>query len=299
MMERWEGKGPQLMWMSKPSFADYSTEEIIWAEVPNGVVHKTVPFVAPITGKEFLILNPTLKTHNLGIHTMCGKGLQGIIATEFKHFCGFNDAWGTGHYSAERLANYYQPDLCESIAEAYQSHIQRDLPFWKSYRDRTTGVSRFETHSQRTADAVSAVNKIYEGRIFNIVEGLIGRDGTAFNQGNDYYAGLLIAGVSIFEVDKVAAWMMGHDSKYIPWLVVGEDRGFGSSDIHDTEIYLLPENRRVSPEELRELVVPLPVNLHGQCERMGLGDILFHDDYIASKRYENAKKAMEELWHPR
>jgi len=299
MMERWEGKGPQLMWMSKPSFADYSVDEITWADVPNGVVHKTFPFVKPITGKEFLILNPTLKTHNLGIHTMCGKGLQGIVATEFKHFCGFNDSWGTGHYSEERLEKYYQPNLRESIAEAYQSHVQRDLPFWTSYRDRKTGVSRFEPHSQRTADVVSTVNKMYEGRMLNIVEGLVGRDGTAFNQGNDHYVGLLIAGVSIFEVDKVAAWIMGHDSKYIPWLVVGEDRGFGSRDIHDTEIYLLPDNRRVSPEELRQFVVPLPVILHGQSERMGLGDILFHDDYLASGRYENAKKAMEELWNPR
>ena len=298
MMERWQGKGPQLMWMTRQSFAEYSADEITWADVPDGVVHRTFPFVAPVTGKEFLINNPTMKTHNLGVLTMCGKGLQGIVANEFKHFCSFNDSWGTGNYSEEQLEKYYQPDLRESIAAAYQSHVQRDLPFWESYRDRKTGVGRFEPHSQRTVDVVSTVNKLYEGRMLNIVEGLIGRDGTAFNQGNDHYAGLLIAGVSIFEVDKVAAWMMGHDPRYIPWLVVGEDRGLGSSDIHDTELYLLPDNRRVSPEELRELIVPLPVTLHGQTQQMGLGDLLFHDDFVLSGEYERARKAMADLWHP-
>ncbi len=295
MMERWNGQGPTLAWMSKPSFADYSPDEITWGEVPNGVIHKVFPFVKPVMGNEFLILAPTMKTHNLGIITMCGKGQQGVVATEFKHFCSFNDAWGKGHYSEERLEKYYQPNLRESIKEAYQEHVRRNLPFWTSYRDKTTGVSRFEPHSHRTVDVVSATNKMYEGRLFCIVEGLIGRDGTAFNQGNDHYAGLLIAGANIFEVDKVTAWLMGHDPKYIPWLVVGEDRGLGSRDIHDTEIYLLPDNRKVTPEELSDFIVPLPVILHGQSEKLGLGDILFHDDYINSERYEHAKRVMENI----
>ena len=295
MMERWQDKGPELTWMSRGSFAEYSEDEITWVDVPDGVVHRKLPFVAPVTGREFLINNPTLKTHNLGVLTGCGKGLQGVLAQQFKHFCSFNDQWGSGHYDEETLAKYYQPDLRESIAAAYKAHVARDLPFWTTYADKKTGVGRFEPHSQRVVDTVLTVNKMYEGRLLNIFEGLIGRDGTAFNQGGDRFVGLLIAGTSIFEVDKVAAWMMGHDPRYIPWLVVGEDRGLGSRDIHDTELHLLPDDRIVTPEELRKHVVRLPVYLHGQSDRLGLGDTLLHDDYVKTPQYEKARVALENI----
>ncbi len=289
MFERWETRGPQLAWTSTWDFDCYTPDRLTWVPAQDGKIHSVFPLVKPFTGgDEWFITFPTMKTHNLGIVTLAGKGMQGIVADGYKHFCSHLDSFGSGWYPPERLAQHYQPQLIEYAIQEYKRHCERQLPFWAVGLDAKYGVGRFEPHSQRTADLVATVQSLYEGRLLCIVEGLIGRDGTAFNQGDDHYAGLMIAGCNIFEVDKVTSWLMGHDPRYIPWLVVGEDRGIGQCAIETSEVYLMPEHRRLSARELREMAVPLPVNLHGMTEKLNLGDIFFTDEYVTSSDYSAA-----------
>lgn len=293
MMQRWEPHGLDLMWTSTWNYDHYRPEQLHWVPVPDGKIHNTFPLVEPFTGREeWFITFPTLKTHNLGVVTLAGKGMQGVVADGYKHFCSPLDNFGSGWYTPERLAEHYQPQLIDHVKQEYQKHCERELPFWRTNRDKHHCVSRFEPHSQRTADLVSTIEAAYEGRILCIVEGLIGRDGTAFNQGDDHYVGLMVAGCSIFEVDKVTSWLAGHDPRYIPWLVVAEDRGMGTCDIQTSDVYLMPEHRQLSPDELKSMAHPLPVNLHGMTDRLELGDVFFTDEYVTSPAYVHANEAM-------
>jgi uncharacterized protein (DUF362 family) len=129
---------------------------------------------------------------------------------------------------------------------------------------------------QRIVDIVSAFTPYEEHFVLNVVEGIIGRDGTAFNQGHDVPVGLVVAGINPVHVDAVAGFLMGHDPRYVPFLIIANERGLGEHDIRKIEVFSLPEKRPMSVEELESLIVPLPVYLHGD----GKHPILFNEKFL-------------------
>ncbi|HPT98134.1 MAG TPA: hypothetical protein PLU39_09715, partial [Armatimonadota bacterium] len=103
--------------------------------------------------------------------------------------------------------------------------------------------------------------------LLNVVEGIIGRNGTAFSQGEDVPVGLVVAGINPVHVDAIASLLMGHDPQVIPYLVVARERGLGESDPTRIPVFRLPERTPLTVEELQEMAVPLPVFLHGDASR--------------------------------
>jgi len=77
-----------------------------------------------------------------------------------------------------------------------------------------------EQWAQRGLDAASAITPS-----LNVVEGVIGRDGSGFDVGRDELCNVVIAGLSSPEVDAVGTWIMGHDPREMPYLRIAKERG--------------------------------------------------------------------------
>lgn len=269
-----ENRGARLNWMNKHHWKDYREDEITWIKVPNGVVHKEFPIVSPVrrTGTA-LISVPTMKTHNLGVMTLCCKGLQGVIATGYKHFCSGLEGLET---LPPEILEHFQPDFIEKILAENERHMAMKFPYWGLQVDRKYNVASFETWGQRIADAVSIFKPYEKHFLLNVVEGIIGRNGTAFNQGFDVPVGLVVAGVNPVHVDAVAGFLMGHDPRYVPFLIIANERGLGQNDLRKINVFGLPDMRRLSIEELESMVVTLPVYLHGNAKNQ----ILFNEKFF-------------------
>lgn len=85
-----EKRGIPLLNLNK---LNYDDEDLNWVTVEDSVVMKDIPFVRPILDENTSFINiPTLKTHNLGLTTLCCKNLQGVVAHGYKHYCNALDS---------------------------------------------------------------------------------------------------------------------------------------------------------------------------------------------------------------
>jgi uncharacterized protein (DUF362 family) len=59
----------------------------------------------------------------------------------------------------------------------------------------------------------------------NIIEGVVGRDGTGFNRGSNIPMGLVLAGQHTLSLDRVGAELMGFPPREVCFLRAAEERG--------------------------------------------------------------------------
>jgi uncharacterized protein (DUF362 family) len=250
LAEEW---GIELLDLNKKPGA-YAEEELNWTPV-DGVVFKDIPFVRPVNDPDVVFLNvPTMKTHNLGIISLCGKALQGTIAMGYRHFCGpIEEALAR----VKGARKHYQPDVRERVRELFERHVREGYPRWDAEG------TRYEGYAQRTCDAVQAIR----GSLC-IVEGVIGRDGTAFHHGKDVLANLTVGGVNPVHVDAVTAYLMGHDPRNIGYLRAAAERGLGIVDPERIPVFLITGDGPVRchhPDEIGRLA--LGVYFRGDTSR--------------------------------
>ena len=246
-------RGIELLDLNKAPGA-YAEDELNWTPLA-GVIFKEIPFVRPINDPDVVFINvPTMKTHNLGVISLCGKALQGTIAMGYRHFCGMVEDV-LDKPSGARV--HYQPDALEQIQAHYERHLREGLPRWDQEG------TRYEGYAQRTADAVQA-----HCGFLCLVEGVIGRDGTAFHQGKDVLTNLTVGGVNPVNVDAITAYLMGHEPRNIGYLRVAGERGLGSIDPERIPVFLLTADgpkRCRHPEEIGR--VELGVYFRGDSSR--------------------------------
>lgn len=208
--------------------SNYSDDELNWVTVENGVVMKDIPFVKPILDENTRFVNiPTLKTHNLGITTLCCKNLQGTVAHGYKHYC--QRLSSIAKYPSEQL-RHFQPNYEKAVLESWKRHVEHNWPRWDMREEAD------EVWAQRTCDALMAIKPWV-----NIIEGIVGRDGTAFRQGKDHLGNLIIAGVHPVHVDAVATYLMGHNPQRVNYLMLAQERGLGEIDPKKIDVYLLQD----------------------------------------------------------
>lgn len=263
-----EMRGVRLLWASKHRFADFREDEVTWVPVPGGVVHREIPMVIPFRKPGTALINaPTLKTHNLAVTTLCCKALQGVAPHGYKQFCAGLNAYDSPQAYPPEVLEHFHPGFRERVRAEHARHCALGLPYWDSNPDPVYGVGRFECWAQRAADMLTAFTPFEEHFLLNVVEGIIGRNGTAFSQGEDVPVGLVVAGINPVHVDAVASFLMGHDPTVIPYLVVAQERGLGESDPARIPTFQLPDLAPLTMEDLQEMAVPLPVYLHGDAGR--------------------------------
>lgn len=162
--------------------------------------------VAPNT---LLINVPKLKTHNLSITTLGMKNLMGLVNVFDRHYCA--QAWR---------------DLPGEI-----SMNPRPRSEWF---DRSIHEHWQEGLALRLADTARAIRPA-----LNLIEGIVGREGTGFQRGRNRPLGLVIAGVNLVAVDSLASYLMGFDPQSLIYLKVAARAGLGENDIRKLRVYTL------------------------------------------------------------
>lgn len=177
--------------------------------------------VAPST---VLINVPKLKTHNLGITTLCFKNQMGLDNVFDRHYCA--------------------QAMCELPQE-----LRRDEVPGRQWMDEALHNRWQEGLARRLIDLAQVVTPH-----LNVVEGVVGRDGTGFHQGRNYPLGMVVAGINMVAVDSVASYAMGFDPQRIVYLRMAADHGLGCNDLARLRIYTLEDSAVVpchDPEALR------------------------------------------------
>ena len=191
-------------------------------EVAGGQVFECYPIYREVTDCAYFINAPLAKCHNLGCTTLSIKNLMGIIAKPERHLC--------------------------AIQEVDKSFSEEEL-----YRVTETGYSLFEDRFyHKLCDLLVALRSLQIPRI-SIVDGLVGRDGTAFNEGDNYPLGWSVAGVNEVHVDAVATYLMGLDPQETPYLQFARDRGLGGIDIDEIEVVDLANGTALAADALAQL----------------------------------------------
>ncbi len=191
-------------------------------EVADGQVFERYPIYREVTDCAFFFNAPLAKCHNLGCTTLSIKNLMGIIAKPERHLC--------------------------VVQEVDQGFTEEEL-----YRVTETGYSLFEDRFyHKLCDLLVALRGLQIPRI-SVVDGLIGRDGTAFNEGDNYPLGWSVAGVNEVHVDTVATYLMGLDPLETPYLQFARDRGLGTIDIHEIEVVDLANSAALAADALAQL----------------------------------------------
>ncbi len=270
-------------------FEHYSKQELNWHRVPKPVVWKRIPTYRPIGDRDNLFINMAkLKCHNLGLTTLTVKNLQGTVPHGYGQYCL---SWAALPALAQRTyrINYkrdFVQDYQERIEQSFLRHRRAGYKYWdyenyypeyekrggwdtfKKIRKNPAEVNEFmkgierlmwdEQWCQRALDSATAITPS-----INIIEGVIGRDGSGFDTGRDELTNVVIAGLSVFEVDAVGSYIMGHNPKELYYTRIAKERGLGENDPEKIQMYWIRGDSIVpvkNPEELRRF--RLGVNLH-------------------------------------
>ena len=207
-----------------------TTASCVSRPVPDPLVFANLAVDREATDSETVLINvPKLKTHNLAITTLSMKNLMGIVYTPDRHYC--RQAWleiPEGERAAAETADTASPDA----------------PFDTRLHERwQAGLAR------RLADTA----KVSAPRL-NVVEGVVGRDGTGFRNGANYALGFVVAGVNVVAVDTVASYLMGFDPASLVYLRVAADAGVGTNDMDALRVFEVDDGRLVrcdDPARLR------------------------------------------------
>ncbi len=178
--------------------------------VPQYQARATLNVSRLAVGDKTVLLNvPKLKTHNLAITTLCLKNMMGAVNVFDRHYC--HQAW-------------------QEIPE----QLRQDDRSRHEWMDETVHALWQEGLARRLNDTA----KVIPPRL-NIVEGVIGRDGTGFHRGCNFLLGLVITGVNMVAVDTVASYLMGFDPAQLIYLRMAAAAGLGSNDMTRLHIYVV------------------------------------------------------------
>ncbi len=201
-------------------------------------IKKTVPdpLIYPIrnvsryaTASNSILINvPKMKTYNLGITSLCLKNLMGLDDVFERHYCG--QAWrelpGIDNYGGRPKNEWMDADLHR---------------LWQQ------GLA------VRLADLAKVIKPD-----LNIVEGVVARDGTGFNRGQNYALGMSVAGINPVSVDSVTSYIMGFNPLELVYLQIAHSAGLGNHDLARIQIYLA-DGDKISPcDDPRTIRTPVP-----------------------------------------
>ena len=115
------------------------SEFIQWVDVPDGVVHKKIPYLWPVNVPDTFYLNiAKFKTHDTGL-TLCCKNHQGSVANKYQRFCHGTGAIKNYHY------DYLAENPVKTCEALYDKHLADGLPLW----DRLTEPGKEKNLSPR------------------------------------------------------------------------------------------------------------------------------------------------------
>jgi len=203
-------------------------------KVPHPLVHPVRNVSRLAVGPNTVLFNvPKLKNHGLTLATLCMKNLMGVDNVFDRHYCSQSN-----RELAAESAGLEQPES-EKMTHSRHEALQEKM-------------------GHRLADLAQVVQPQ-----LNIVEGVVGRDGTGFQRGVNHPLGLVIAGTNVVAVDTVASYIMGFDPSQLIYLRVAAEAGLGINDVNRLCVYTAQADEDelilVRGDDLQALRVPTPL----------------------------------------
>ncbi|MBT7862555.1 MAG: DUF362 domain-containing protein [Gemmatimonadetes bacterium] len=196
--------------------------------VEGGVVYDRYPIYTAVTDSSFFFNIPLAKCHNLGVTTLTIKNLMGILGRPERHLCAVQE-------------------------------VDEPLGEEALWRLGDSGYSVFEERFyHKLCDLLIALRSLEIPRL-SVVDGLIGRDGTAFNEGANYPLGWSLVGVDEVKIDTVGTWLMGLDPLQTPYLQFAAERGLGTIRMDEIDVVDLATGDKLDLKALEEIRVKKPL----------------------------------------
>lgn len=203
---------------------DLNADSHVRVPIPEGIVFKEMPIASTIKDPEAYFVDVAkLKSHNLAITTLTIKNLQGIVVPiGERHMCT-----PFPRYEGDRGGR--------------GSEISPD--------------NKLDTH-ERWANKILDIYLAAKPDL-NLVEGIVGRDGTGFHRGDNLPTRTAIGGSNPVAVDTLASFIMGFDPAKLTYLREAGKRSLGPNQVSELEIYEVTEGGRVKPcDDPEKLVSP-------------------------------------------
>lgn len=183
--------------------------EIIWREVPNGVIFQRIGYVAPINAADAFNINiAKFKAHGMGI-TLTSKNWQGTNVHPYVHYCESLSRLTRGK-SASFVADV-QASYSDSVTALHAQHRDATVPRWdRPGTDWNSGWG-MEGWAQKTLDNLSA-----SSMDLAMIEGIYGRDGNWMDgphggAAQDFLTNVVVFGRDPIKVDLIGHWLAGHE----------------------------------------------------------------------------------------
>lgn len=215
----WRGTGfPEVAAQTGAQLRCPTTYTCVRKAVSHPHVHATFNVSRLAVASNTVLINvPKLKTHNLGITTLCLKNLMGVVSVFERHFCA--QAWREMPVEVRGDSRPGEAALSKAMHEQWQEGL-----------------------AHRLADLAQVVQPQ-----LNVVEGIVGRDGTGFQNGKNYTLGLAVAGINMVAVDSVVSYLMGYDPQTLIYLKIAAEAGLGINDMRCLSIYIVQEDGSIAP----------------------------------------------------
>lgn len=205
----WRGTGyPEVAAATGAKLRTSTAYTCVKQAIPDPLIFPTLKVSRLAVAPNTVLFNvPKLKTHNLGITTLGMKNLMGVVNVFDRHYCG--QAWRD-----------MPPEIRDDPRPRQEWLDSAGHELWQD------GLAR------RLVDTAKAV----QPRL-SVIEGVVGRDGTGFQRGQNFALGLVVAGLNIVAVDSVASYLMGFDPLDLVYLRVATKAGLGCNDLRHLHIY--------------------------------------------------------------
>ena len=195
--------------------------------VPDGVIFSEYNMPAVVVDCSFFFNIPLAKCHNLGCTTLAIKNLMGIVTRPQRHLC-----------------------TTQPVDEPFESEL---------WRISQTGLSVFEDRFyHKLCDLLVAFRHLGIPRLC-MIDGLVGRDGTGFNEGENRTLGWTLLGENEVLVDTVGTYLMGLNPLKTPYLRVAAERGLGTNRVEEIPVFNLHTGKQIFGQELQQFVPPEPL----------------------------------------
>ncbi len=221
--------------------------EVIWREVPGGVVYQRIGYLAPINDEGTFNFNiAKFKAHGMGI-TLAAKNWQGTNVHPYVHYCSAVNR----QFEDSPAASDVNPDYRAQIQALYDRHRSGGVPRWDrpGTIDNWNSGAGMEMWVQKTLD-----NHAASRPTFHMIEGIYGRNGNGFEKGpglggraEDFMTNLVIFGQNAFKVDIIGHWLAGHEPGNFGLFHSALDRGLNDRlNPREIPVYTWEEGQPVS-----------------------------------------------------
>ena len=183
--------------------------EVIWREVPDGVIFRRIGYVAPMNAADAFNLNiAKFKAHGMGI-TLTSKNWQGTNVHPYVHYC--ESLSKLTRRKPQAFVDDVFPDFQESVTQLHEAHLEAGVPRWDRPGSDWNSGWGMEGWAQKTLDNLSASNMDLA-----MIEGIYGRDGNWMDGPNagsskDFMTNVVVFGRNPIKVDIIGHWLAGHE----------------------------------------------------------------------------------------